>query len=371
MAATTIKTKRNGEIEFWRAVFCMIVFIYHVSIDCSAYPTLFQKGQIGVEFFFLLSGLFMTRSIDTKRDTASNKTLGLDSIKFVIRKYVAFFPYHLFAFVVGFIIYIQKFDFHIIDFCQKVLLVIPQFFLFHLGGLTSEAKIVTVEWYLSSMLIGMLIMYPLIRKFYDMYVHVIAPISSLSIMGLSYMKRGSLLGSYNYWEGITTWGVLRAIFIMNLGCIAYEIAKYIMAKKLTPFSKVMISLLGLFGYLFTVFFCNFNFDEKVRFSLVLILMFSVAVSYSGINFYGRLFDNGFCRYIGKLSLPMYLNTNIIRYILVKAELTDLRYRYYLLVAIGINFAISAALMFVVEKIIRNKKFHRKKDNSGKHTVKSM
>ena len=360
-----IKTKRNGEIEFWRAVFCMIVFIYHISLDFDSSTTIFKMGQIGVEFFFLISGLFMARSIDMKRNTESKEPLGIESLKFVIKKYVAFFPYHLFVFVAGFIFYIQRFDLHFLDFCEKVLFVIPQFFLVHLSGMISESKVVSVEWYLSGMLIAMLIMYPLIRKFYDMYDHIIAPLSGLAIMGMSYVKRGTILGAYQ-WDGITTWGVFRAIFLMNLGCIAYEIAKYITAKKLTSFSKITLSLLCLFGYMATVFFVNFQLNEKVRYSLVLILMFSVAVSFSGINFYGKIFDNGFCRYIGKLTLPMYLNTNIIRYILVHTGLTELRYRYFLIVAIALNFALSAVLMFVVEKIIRNKNL-RKNKHTGKYS----
>ena len=63
-----IKTKRNGEIEFWRAVFCMIVFIYHISLDFDSSTTIFKMGQIGVEFFFLISGLFMAKS--PNNDTA-------------------------------------------------------------------------------------------------------------------------------------------------------------------------------------------------------------------------------------------------------------------------------------------------------------
>ena len=50
-----MKKKRIGELDLFRFVFMLVVVLYH--FETGAFP----YGSIGVEFFFVLSGLLMAR----------------------------------------------------------------------------------------------------------------------------------------------------------------------------------------------------------------------------------------------------------------------------------------------------------------------
>lgn len=294
------KSTRNGEIELCRGVFCLVVYLFHVSLDSSSPITLFPLGQIGVEFFFLLSGLFMA-SAAWKRREEDTRNLGQESLLYVIRKYISMFPYHAFAFIITFIMILIKKAPGFVEIIERCLVALPQFFLIHLSGM-SESRVLSIEWYISSMLLAMLIIYPLLRKFYNIYIYVAGPLSALFILGYMYTNIGNLLHKYE-WAGITTMAVWRAIAIMNLGCLAYEIGKYLQQKEWTKKQRVLLTVLCLFGYLMTIAFAQSDMSEKVRFTLVFLMMISVAISFSGVNLYGKYLDNNVCRFIGKISLP--------------------------------------------------------------------
>ena len=53
--------KRNGEIDAFRFVFAIVIFLFHfgVFLQNSALKNVFKFGNIGVEFFFLVSGYLL------------------------------------------------------------------------------------------------------------------------------------------------------------------------------------------------------------------------------------------------------------------------------------------------------------------------
>lgn len=58
------KITRNGELDFLRFLFSVIVFSFH--LDCS--PISFKGGYLGVEFFFVCSGFFLMKFIEKRKD---------------------------------------------------------------------------------------------------------------------------------------------------------------------------------------------------------------------------------------------------------------------------------------------------------------
>ena len=348
--------KRNGEIEFWRGVFCIGIFVFHLNLDSASSSRLFPQGQIGVEFFFLLSGMFMAKAADSRRGDGTDG-LGKESIQYVLRKYISIFPFHVFVFAAALVrtLYIHHWTFP--QMVEKCLLFLPQFLLVHLAGLDESGAVqqaVSVEWYLSSMLLGMLLIYPLLRKYYDIYVFTAGPLLSLSILGYMYTNEGNLLGRYE-WSTLTAMGTLRGIAAMNLGCLAYELAKIIQKRKFSVKGRVFLTAGCLAGYGITLYYASsayFRTSEmggRARFSVLLLLMWSTAVSFSGCNLYGKYMDREVFRYIGKISLPFYLNTNIVRYFLKAVHWNKWRYRYFLAAGILVDSVLSAVLVAAVEK----------------------
>ena len=69
------RSKRNGTLEFWRFAFAAFVLLFHAEKYILGEPSMakgvffgfFPHGAIGVEFFFLLTGLFLAMSADKQR----------------------------------------------------------------------------------------------------------------------------------------------------------------------------------------------------------------------------------------------------------------------------------------------------------------
>lgn len=348
----TKKPARNGEIEFWRWIFCLIIFIYHISLDRKGYAGLFNMGQIGVEFFYIVSGYFLANKADREKDR-DNTHLGKESITYVIKKYLGIFPYHLFAFAGALVIFLSVTNLTGTSLVTSIVHTLPQFFLVHMNGYLLGGKLVSVEWYISCLLIVTLFLYPLLRRFYDRFVFVACPLIALVTGGIM-VKSGPLLGATE-WMTFTTRGVYRALFEMCLGILAYEISKYLKEKDFSLIKRVILALISLGGYGFAVFCATSKMPEDTRYIVVLVLMVSVAITMSGKNLYGVIFNNGFFRYFGKLSLPFYLNTNIVRYICVKLGVIDMSYKSCIIISVGINIVISALLIFLVDIWKKHKK----------------
>ena len=79
--ASTLK-KRNGTLELMRFVFCLAILFYHIGKYTSGTPSLkngvflalFPHGAMGVEFFFLLTGVFLAQSLDKQLQRSQTKT---------------------------------------------------------------------------------------------------------------------------------------------------------------------------------------------------------------------------------------------------------------------------------------------------------
>ena len=94
--------KRNGAIDFWKFVFCMIIAIYHGRYMGGSVPyALFKDGgYLAVEFFFLVSGFLMAKSAKRAEET-SRLQLGTETAQFIWHKAKIILPYFIFAYIVG------------------------------------------------------------------------------------------------------------------------------------------------------------------------------------------------------------------------------------------------------------------------------
>ena len=58
------KTARNGKVDLFKFIFSIVVIIYHFGNAVKFDNELFNKGYIGVEFFFIVSGFLFAKSIE-------------------------------------------------------------------------------------------------------------------------------------------------------------------------------------------------------------------------------------------------------------------------------------------------------------------
>lgn len=91
MEADMVYSKKNGTIELLRFIFCMDILLFHIEKYIFGEPSLkngihvafFPHGAIGVEFFFLLSGCLMAKSIFEIKSRDKNGSLVKNTLTFM------------------------------------------------------------------------------------------------------------------------------------------------------------------------------------------------------------------------------------------------------------------------------------------------
>ena len=150
--------KYNPQIDIAKFLFSIIIILYHSNKLVSLDFHLFQYGYTAVEFFFMITGYLMVCSSKKFDPTIPGKS----TVTFTINKIKSFYLYFLISFAVAFIVrnlsfYIDKtltweklFD--------NTILSINEIFLLHTSGIDFGKIYNGPTWYLSAMIIAILIL---------------------------------------------------------------------------------------------------------------------------------------------------------------------------------------------------------------------
>jgi peptidoglycan/LPS O-acetylase OafA/YrhL len=158
-------------------------------------------------------------------------------------------------------------------------------------------------WYLSAMLIAMLILYPALRKFPDMFINVIAPLVVLFFLGYLSNTYGSLIINYSDYNLVYP-GILRAIAEISLGCISFGICRKLLDFKKA--GKLALSIVELSCYALVFYLANISYNSRTDFIILLFLMVGITITFSQQSIWNNLFQNKFCFYLGRLSMALFL-----------------------------------------------------------------
>lgn len=306
------KIPKNGKIEFLRFVFCMAVLIFHCekyvmgepSLSKGIHASLFCHGSMGVEFFFIVSGLLMAKSAYKRQDISGKINTAEESFAFMRRKISSVFPMHAIAFVFVFVAYVVSNHFGWTKIVAKALESIPSFFLVQMSGMNLCSPN-HVTWYISCMFLAMAILYPICVKYYEMFTRYIAPLVAILVLGYCTATTGRLTG-VAVWTGICYKSVLRAIGEIALGACGFEIVlqlqKCVTQTKRKVFAGAGEILLfaGILIYMIGTFPAEWEILETIA------IFGLVVLAFSGVGIGSNMFNNSFCYGLGKLSLPLYL-----------------------------------------------------------------
>lgn len=313
------KKVKSGKIEFYRFVFCMAVLFFHIgkymrgepSLSEGIHPEWFPHGSMGVEYFFLISGYFMARSIYQKvlkdnGNVISGEELSKESLNFVLHKYLRILPEHIPAFALTFAVYCVVKHRTIFGTVETFLANIPSMFLIQMTGINISSAL-HIEWYISCMLIVMLLLYPVCRKHYYMVTRVYGPLLAALILGYMCFTTGAMTGVMK-WMGVAYKSLFRAFVDIILGMTCFEAAKYLKQKiegKPVLWHKVVMVVEIIF-FLASIGFIMMTFDKKYEFHTLAVLMVLVIIAGSGVSYGDEWFNNRFCYFLGNISLPVYL-----------------------------------------------------------------
>lgn len=302
--------KKNGKIELLRFVFAVSVVLYHCQRHYMDIPkeridlAFFPGGYIGVEFFFLLAGFLMAKSI-SKKDSAQTYDLGLETVQFTWRKIKAILPWHFAAFGIMFAgrAILERCSF--LEMCRDFLEMLPNLFLFDKAGF-NFGNLNRVEWYITCMIFGVMILYPVCRRYYSMFVHVFAPVGGLLLLGYLAENFGSF-SNVNRWNGFIFVCMIRAVAEISLGAVSFEISRALEKTELSAMKRKILTAAEIGCYLSAFCYIVSTMPHKYEIYVLLVLMIAIALTFSGKVYGNEIFNNPWCYFLGKASLPIYLS----------------------------------------------------------------
>ena len=320
--ASTLK-KRNGTLELMRFVFCMAILLYHIGKYTSGTPSLkngvflalFPHGAMGVEFFFLLTGVFLAQSLDKQLQRSQTKTnVFADTGRYFWKKYASTFPQHFVAFAVLFaVMALIHLDMPNWSAWNRFLDAIPNLFLIQMTGVMG-APLNHIEWYLSSMLIAILIVYFLCRLHFKVVTRYIAPVASVGLLVWMCCEFPSLTGvtrpMYIGGDLFIYKGNIRAIAEILLGTFVYSLGRYglaPLAEKTGKPVRILLTVLEWVMYAGALVITLLTLPYGWEYGALAFIFGGVLLSFSGLTYSGEIFDNNVCYFLGKITLPVYLS----------------------------------------------------------------
>lgn len=293
--------KHNGLISLYKFLFCMMIVIFHFFEFATPKDTIiFYGGAIAVEFFFLVSGYLLGKKCINDM-SKNDDTIAIDTLQLVFKKIKSFFPVIFIVWLINLILKLYFTGFNIYTLLNSMFDLLP----FNILGY-STSDLNNPLWYIGSLLICCMIIYPLCRKYKKNYIYIIAPLLVLFIGG--YFSHNFIhLRKPLDMVGIFSRGLLRGFFEMNIGVIAYVICEKFKKIKFTKLSSILLLVFELIALTFPFIVAQFvdNF-LKYDFIVVVILFLGIICAFSEKAYKQELFNNKYFYRLERLSLIMYV-----------------------------------------------------------------
>ena len=161
-------------------------------------------------------------------------------------------------------------------------------------------------WYISSMLMGMMILYPLIRKFKLNFMYLFVPI--LLIVGFGFLNL--FYGNLRNPETIISFtfkGNIRCVLELLLGGIIYILCEKFKKIDFTKFGLILITIIEITCLTIPIIISHFiNESSRYDFIVLIIIAIGVLIAFSEKTLEYNILCNKFSYWLEKLSLTIYI-----------------------------------------------------------------
>lgn len=294
---------RNGEVELLRFLLAALVMLYHGNdlINAGGGFKVIRCGYLAVDVFFMLSGYLMMRSIANQGSGAP----GMTTPSFLLHKIKAFFPELAIATLVacGVVAFTAGITPGVCfcSFCS----VCEDIFLLKMCNLCEpRGDLNGPTWYLSSMVLSMGLLYPLLKRY---GVTSLLVGCAVCILACIIVETGTLADPYK-WMGYTYKGNLRAFADLALGAAAYPAAQ---AMLLREFPTAWRGLLACAKYALLAFvLACICLTGKYPGAFLIAAWLFLVLAFGRATPDCALFRNKFVLFLGRFSLPLYLSHRV-------------------------------------------------------------
>lgn len=352
---------RNSSIDLLKLYFSIIIALYHFGILFM--PELIPLGYIAVEGFFMITGYFMMHSVNK----AEHNDLGKDTLHFITHKFSSFFLPLLFSSLIAFATLIAYRNYTLYDIVFRTMYLLSEIFPLQITGLRSFAP-TRVAWYLSSMMVSLLILYPIARKTKKAFTRIICPLAVFLIYGaLCYeYKHIDTIMDLFYNTPVRT-GLLRGIAGICTGCIIYECVKATQHHKPSTFGRLCFTVIEIGCFAIITLYMKFFPSNMENDYFILPVFFILIYSLFGRkSFLSQKISFNFSKHLGTASLLIYLNHHYWNYF-IESKLSDCsvttKFIFYVVV-ITCSCIIVHTATLITKKLWKNTKPFLKKHFVG-------
>ena len=336
---------KNGKIDFLKFLFAVVIVIHHGAknvIDIK--NPLYTGGSLAVEFFFIVSGYLLMASIS--RMPARTLPLGIETGKFMWRKFKGLYPEVAIAFVMGFVLDLILKD---RGFWELWTMSFHNLFLLKMTGV-GMVTINAQTWYLSSMLLCMLILFPLLRKYPRMMTNVVLPLGAVLLLGYLCLNKTHPRDPSAVWKDFTLKGNIRAMAELSIGAFLYPVAQRLKQINLSTFSRILLSIAEWGCYAIVFLYMRNKTASRLDYYFIAVFAVAILLSFSQQGIDANWYQHRLFSFLGKFSFALYLSHHcwaIHMKTLFPALSNNRRFAVYLV----ISFVAAAALM-VLSALLR-------------------
>ena len=297
------QNRKNGKIDFLKFIFAIVIVLHHGSQKVLGLKAgYFIGGSLAVEFFFIVSGYLLMASIS--RMSERTLPVGVETGQFLLRKFKGFYPELGAAFVLVFILEMAVQEKTIIQMWQ---ISYPNVFLLDMVGIGDHSTHAEL-WYLSSMLLCMAVLFPLVRKHPHIMTNVVLPLVALLILGY-FFKGDKHPRNPLKWLGWTYKGNLRALAEISLGICLYPIAQKLKQIQFPVLARIFLTLLEWFLYIRFIRYMYQETASTLDFYYLFVCAIAILLSFSQCGIDADWFQGRFFSFLGKASFALYLSHN--------------------------------------------------------------
>lgn len=237
--------------------------------------------------------------------------IGSETLHFILHKIRSFLPEFLIAWWIGFVLIGVVRQYGVLDYLKAFGNDFWELTLVKMSGLFTHG-IDGAMWYLSAMLLGMAILYPLLRTKRDLMTHLVCPLLALFLYGYLCQAEGHPRDPI-VWLGLCYKGLVRAVAGLCTGvviCVAVRRLKHFSPSGLTKTGNALAIGAQLLCLLLTIRYMAEQEPSEYDYFYMFLLMLLVLISFSGFGLESVLGNSQrlhlLSAFLGKYSLSLYL-----------------------------------------------------------------
>lgn len=299
-----------------------------------------------MEFFFLVSGYLMAAYEDRLCRPREAEQTGSDTAVYIFRKVKSLYPCLTFALVINFLgwqlfkdgMFFSPFSSGDLKYFASGLL--NFIFPYSLGF--QDYYYLGYSWYLSAMIWGMILLFPLLRRNRNLFYCVFAPV--FICFGVAYYSwHYGVLGYITLDDYLFSAGLIRGIAELSMGCLCYKLSQKLQGL-LTRMGKALLTMFEILCVAIIIYRVIFYQTDGVLDYIILFLIAAVVtIAFSEQSLLTFQISGKRASFLGKFNLAIYLNSNCWSYMTARAwpEMS-----YWKATAIYVCLTVAVALLCI-------------------------